>query len=101
MLKKRSSWMNRRSHDKLLVLDGAFPGKAMVITGGRNISLSYYGLKADGSTDPDTFRDLKILVKSCESDMRGPNQGSFITMPARYSAPAGICSMSAMIPSML
>ena len=54
MLKNRSSWMNRRSHDKLLVVDGVFPGKAMVITGGRNISLSYYGLKADGSTPTPT-----------------------------------------------
>jgi len=63
-----SSWSNRRSHDKLLVVDGAFPGKAMVITGGRNISLSYYGIKADGSEDPAAYRDLEMLLKSRATD---------------------------------
>jgi putative cardiolipin synthase len=67
-LTSMSSWVNRRSHDKLLVADGAFPGKAIVITGGRNISLSYYGIKADGSDDPTAYRDLEILIKSRESD---------------------------------
>ena len=67
-LTSMSSWANRRSHDKLLVADGAFPGKAIVITGGRNISLSYYGIKADGSDDPTAYRDLEILIKSRESD---------------------------------
>ena len=62
------SWANRRSHDKLMVADGAFPGKAIVITGGRNISLSYYGIRADGSEDPAAYRDLEILIKSRESD---------------------------------
>ncbi len=62
------SWSNRRSHDKLLVVDGAFPGKAMVITGGRNVSLAYYGIKADGSEDPGAYRDLEILIKSRSSD---------------------------------
>ncbi len=36
---------NRRSHDKLLVVDGHIPEKAAVMTGGRNISLDYYGIK--------------------------------------------------------
>jgi len=63
-----SSWSNRRSHDKLLVVDGAFPGKAIVMTGGRNISLSYYGIKADGTEDPSSYRDLEILLKSRDSD---------------------------------
>ena len=67
-LSKPSSWKNRRSHDKLLVIDGAFPGKAVVITGGRNISLAYYGIKADGSEDPTAYRDLEILLKSRDSD---------------------------------
>jgi phosphatidylserine/phosphatidylglycerophosphate/cardiolipin synthase-like enzyme len=67
-LSKPSSWKNRRSHDKLLVIDGAFPGKAIVITGGRNISLAYYGIKADGSEDPTAYRDLEILLKSRDSD---------------------------------
>jgi putative cardiolipin synthase len=67
-LSSMSSWSNRRSHDKLLVVDGAFPGKAIVITGGRNISLSYYGIKADGSEDPSAYRDVEILLKSRSSD---------------------------------
>ncbi len=63
-----ASWVNRRSHDKLLVIDGAFPSKAVVMTGGRNISLSYYGIKADGSEDPSAYRDVEILLKSRETD---------------------------------
>lgn len=54
---------NRRSHDKLLVVDGHIPDKAVVITGGRNISLDYYGLREDGSEDPTAFRDLEILLR--------------------------------------
>ena len=55
---------NRRSHDKLLVVDGSFTDKAAVMTGGRNISLDYYGINKDGSEDLDTFRDLEILIRS-------------------------------------
>ena len=54
---------NRRSHDKLLVVDGHIPDKAFVMTGGRNISVSYYGIKEDGSEDPTAFRDLEILLR--------------------------------------
>lgn len=54
---------NRRSHDKLLIIDGSFPDKAVVMTGGRNISLDYYGINEDGSEDPDAFRDLEIMLR--------------------------------------
>ena len=54
---------NRRSHDKLLVVDGFFPDRAAVITGGRNISLDYYGINADGTPDLDAFRDLEIVIR--------------------------------------
>ena len=54
---------NRRSHDKLLIVDANIPAKAAVITGGRNISLDYYGIKEDGSPDPSAFRDLEILLR--------------------------------------
>ena len=54
---------NRRSHDKLLVIDGNHIDKAVVMTGGRNISLDYYGINQDGSEDLDTFRDLEILIR--------------------------------------
>jgi putative cardiolipin synthase len=56
--------LNRRSHDKLLVVDGKFPDRAVVMTGGRNISLAYYGIKADGSPNPDTYADAEILLRT-------------------------------------
>jgi phosphatidylserine/phosphatidylglycerophosphate/cardiolipin synthase-like enzyme len=58
------SWSNRRSHDKLIVKDGSFPGKDMVMTGGRNISVDYYGINKDGSRNKDTYLDLEILLRS-------------------------------------
>ena len=56
--------LNRRSHDKLMVVDGKFPDRAMVMTGGRNVSLSYYGINADGTPNPDTYMDAEILLLS-------------------------------------
>jgi len=56
--------VNRRSHDKILVIDGRYPEKAFVMTGGRNISLDYYGLLQDGSIDPTTFKDLEIILRT-------------------------------------
>ena len=65
---KSISWANRRSHDKLMVVDGKFPGEAVVMTGGRNISLSYYGINADGSENTGTYQDLEVLIKSDAED---------------------------------
>jgi phosphatidylserine/phosphatidylglycerophosphate/cardiolipin synthase-like enzyme len=59
-----SSWANRRSHDKLIVKDGSFPGLDMVMTGGRNVSVDYYGITEDGSRNPDTYLDLEIILRS-------------------------------------
>ena len=61
------SWANRRSHDKLIIKDGHFPGKDMVMTGGRNISVDYYGINKDGSRNQDTYLDLEILLRSGEA----------------------------------
>ena len=55
---------NRRSHDKIMVVDGHYPEKAFVMTGGRNISLDYYGMTEDGDIDPTAFKDLEILLKA-------------------------------------
>jgi phosphatidylserine/phosphatidylglycerophosphate/cardiolipin synthase-like enzyme len=63
-LSKNLANANRRSHDKVMVIDGHYPERAFVLTGGRNVSLDYYGIKEDGSPDPDTFKDLEILIKS-------------------------------------
>ncbi len=60
--------INRRSHDKLMVVDGFAPKKAIVMTGGRNISLSYYGILADGSPNPDTYNDMEIVLRTGEYD---------------------------------
>ena len=59
---------NRRSHDKLLVTDGYFPDKAFVMTGGRNISLAYYGILPDGSYNPDTYRDAEIFLRGGDTE---------------------------------
>jgi len=55
---------NRRSHDKLLVVDGRFPDRAVVMTGGRNISLAYYGITADGQPDLDTYLDTELMLRT-------------------------------------
>ena len=61
---KLSTSPNRRSHDKLLIADGQFADKAAVMIGGRNISLDYYGILADGSPNPETYRDAELLLKN-------------------------------------
>lgn len=55
---------NRRSHDKLLIKDGSFERKSAVLSGGRNISLDYYGITKDGEQDEDPFRDAELLIRS-------------------------------------
>jgi phosphatidylserine/phosphatidylglycerophosphate/cardiolipin synthase-like enzyme len=62
-LSKITASVNRRSHDKMLVIDGHYPDKAIVLTGGRNVSLAYYGIKEDGSVDPTAYKDLEMLLK--------------------------------------
>ena len=54
---------NRRSHDKLIITDGWSPEKTSVMTGGRNISLAYYGILPDGSYNPDTYRDAELFLR--------------------------------------
>lgn len=66
---------NRRSHDKLLIADGHFPGKAIIITGGRNISLDYYGINADGSPNPDTYNDAELILRDSEQADDRPTVG--------------------------
>ena len=65
-ISKISTSPNRRSHDKMLIIDADFHDKAFMITGGRNISLDYYGLEADGQIDPFYYRDTEILFKPAE-----------------------------------
>ncbi len=58
---------NRRSHDKLLITDGDFADKALLITGGRNIALDYYGLTETGEFDPLTYRDVELLLRPADA----------------------------------
>ncbi len=59
---------NRRSHDKLLVVDGWFGDQSYVMTGGRNISLAYYGIMPDGSPNPDTYKDAEIFLNAGDAE---------------------------------
>ena len=58
---------NRRSHDKLLITDGEFGDSALLITGGRNIALDYYGLTEAGEFDPRTYRDVELLLRPADA----------------------------------
>ncbi len=62
-LSKVGAKPNRRSHDKLIVIDGTFPKKAYGITGGRNISMDYFGILEDGSLNTHSYSDADILVR--------------------------------------
>jgi len=55
--------INRRSHDKLIVIDGHVADKAIIMTGGRNISVAYYGILDDGSPDPTAYQDLELILR--------------------------------------
>jgi cardiolipin synthase C len=55
--------MNRRSHDKLLVVDGLLAEHAVVMTGGRNISVDYYGISDDGTPDASAYQDMELILR--------------------------------------
>ena len=67
-ISKLSTSPNRRSHDKLLIIDADYHDKAIMMTGGRNISLDYYGVTATGEHDPYGYRDSEILVRPAETE---------------------------------
>jgi putative cardiolipin synthase len=52
--------INRRSHDKILLIDGAFESKAIAFIGGRNISNDYYGIP---KVDETTYIDTEVMMK--------------------------------------
>ncbi len=52
--------INRRSHDKILLIDGAFESKAIAFIGGRNISNDYYGIP---KIDENTYIDTEVMMK--------------------------------------
>ena len=77
--------MNRRAHDKLIVTDGLVAEKAIVMTGGRNVSVAYYGIHNDGSPDPTAYQDVEIILRpdpqrSGETDTVGDITTYYYTM---------------------
>ncbi|MGF1755866.1 phospholipase D-like domain-containing protein, partial [Vibrio makurazakiensis] len=70
------SKINNRSHDKLLIIDGAYPNNAWVMTGGRNVSLHYYGLDDKGKRDRSAFKDIEIIVRPVQgaTEKTSPSQ---------------------------
>ena len=66
-LTRFSARINRRSHDKLLIVDGAYSNDAWVLTGGRNISNDYYGFDSKLQDDFTVFKDMEILLKPEEN----------------------------------
>lgn len=70
--------INRRSHDKLLVVDGHAPADAVVMTGGRNMSVDYYGIRDDGSRDPSAFQDMEIVLRNAPVEV-GPSASELAT----------------------
>ncbi|MGR5258649.1 phospholipase D-like domain-containing protein [Vibrio astriarenae] len=66
-LTKWESSFNRRSHDKLLIADGAYPNRAALMTGGRNISVHYYGLTEEAEPDPTAFKDIEVIIKPLDN----------------------------------
>jgi phosphatidylserine/phosphatidylglycerophosphate/cardiolipin synthase-like enzyme len=63
-LTSTKAWGNRRSHDKLIIKDGHFLGKDITVTGGRNVSLDYYGIDKNGNPNPHTYLDLEVMLRS-------------------------------------
>jgi phosphatidylserine/phosphatidylglycerophosphate/cardiolipin synthase-like enzyme len=59
--------INRRSHDKLIVVDGLVPERAVLMTGGRNISVDYYGITEDGEHDPSAYQDMELMIRPSEA----------------------------------
>lgn len=52
--------LNRRSHDKILLVDAEDRSHARAIVGGRNIHNSYYGVPR---VDAETYEDMEVLVR--------------------------------------
>lgn len=50
---------DRRSHDKIFMIDKEIPEATMAIVGGRNIHNAYYGIP---QVDQDTYEDMEILT---------------------------------------
>ncbi len=52
--------LNRRTHDKILLIDGAFEERAIAFMGGRNIGDEYYGMP---EINGHTYVDFEVMMK--------------------------------------
>ncbi|MFW2440381.1 MAG: phospholipase D-like domain-containing protein, partial [Arenicellales bacterium] len=62
---------NRRAHDKLIIADGHVRERAILITGGRNLSVSYYGINDEGTPDPTAYQDLELILRPSTESNKG------------------------------
>lgn len=60
--------LNRRTHDKLLIADGRFAERAAILIGGRNIGGRYFGLDPEGTPNPQSYRDVGLLLLPVQRD---------------------------------
>lgn len=60
--------LNRRSHDKILLIDGAFSANAIAFIGGRNISNDYYGVP---HVNEHTYVDFEVMMKGVQFNGKG------------------------------
>ncbi|MEQ1875812.1 MAG: phospholipase D-like domain-containing protein [Bdellovibrionia bacterium] len=68
------NWINRRLHDKLMLIDGQRTFDALVMVGGRNINGKAHGVP---HVDVHTYLDMDILLKSFEGAELGPQTYSY------------------------
>ncbi len=62
--------INRRSHDKIFLVDMNHPKESIAIIGGRNMSDSYFGLP---KIDSHTYEDMETIIRDkddAQSDLR-------------------------------
>ncbi len=58
---------NTHTHSKIALIDKKIPGKARLITGGRNIGDEYFGMRARNFVD----RDVAVIALSSVEDRKG------------------------------
>jgi cardiolipin synthase C len=68
-----SNNIDRRSHDKILLIDKEDRAHTYAIVGGRNIDESYYGVP---HVDENTYEDMELLVKDDPASKSSFNLGN-------------------------
>jgi cardiolipin synthase C len=54
---------NRRSHDKILLVDAEMPEYSVAVVGGRNWSDHYFGIPGKLKVDSNTYEDMEVVVR--------------------------------------